>query len=88
MKLEAILYLIGIILSLLFISLNVWRAYVHYSNNKPVNLEPFIFAILSLSLVIRIPYLIDKPLSIIFYTLSTLLSLIITLLYTLSIYND
>jgi len=87
MKIDVILYLIGVVLSLVFILLNVWRAYDHYTEDKPVNSEPFVFAVLTLALFIKMPYLMDKPLAVIFYAVSAILSLIITILYTMTKYK-
>ena len=87
MKIEIILYLIGVILSLVFIILNVWRAYNHYIEDKQVNSEPFVFAVLTLALFIKIPYLMDKPLAVMFYVVSSILCLIITGLYTMAKYK-
>jgi hypothetical protein len=87
MTIEIILYLIGIVLSLVFIILNVWRAYSHYSEDKPVNSEPFVFAVLTLAYFIKMPYLMDKPLAVMFYAVSAILSLIITILYTMAKYK-
>ena len=87
MKLEIILYLIGVVLSLVFILLNVWRAYSHYTEDEHVGSEPFVFAVLTLALFIKIPYLMDKPLAVIFYFISAILSLIITVLYTMAKYK-
>lgn len=42
MKIEVILYLIGTVLSLVFIILNIWRAYNHYTEDKQVNSEPLV----------------------------------------------
>lgn len=87
MKPEVILYLVGVVLSLVFIILNVWRAYSHYAEDKQVNAEPFVFAVLTLALFIKIPYLMDKPLAVMFYAVSAILSLIITVLYTMAKYK-
>lgn len=87
MKIEVILYLIGVVLSLVFIILNVWRAYSHYTEDEQVNSEPFVFAVLTLALFIKIPYLMDKPLAVMFYAVSAILSLIITVLYTMAKYK-
>lgn len=87
MRIEIILYLIGIFLSLLIIVLNIWRAYNHYISDKPVHFEPFIFGVLTLALLIKIPYLMDKPLAVLFYGTSVVLSLIITIIYTLATFK-
>lgn len=83
MEIKNILYLIGVVLSLLFIVLNIWRAYNHYVDDKPVHSEPFIFSVLTLAFLIKIPYLMDKPLAVLFYGISVVLSSIITIIYTL-----
>lgn len=83
MKIEGILYLTGVILSLTFLLLNVWRAYVHYSEDKPLNWEPVVFLVYTLALTIKIPYLLDKPLAVMFYTTSSVLSLVASILYSL-----
>ena len=87
MKIEIILYLTGVVLSWMFIVLNILRAYSHYSEDKQVNSEPFIFAILTLAIFIQIPYLINKPLVVMFYGVSVILYLIVTVLYTMAKYK-
>ena len=84
MNFKIIFFFIGSVLTITFMILNIIESIKYYRIGKKIDLEPYIYGILTLALIFKIPYVKkDLPL-LIYFCLAITLSFIVTIIYTLA----